>query len=173
MDSVHLHLLLNHLPIIGVPLVAALLGYGLLRGSREVIRTGLGAAVVVAALAYPVFLSGEPAEEGIEHRPGFSEQLVHDHEERAEAALVALLLTGAMAAGALWMSRKSTTAPRTMGGITLAGLLLSAGLLGLTGLSGGKIAHEEIRGPLASAAGAEAMGADSLDAARDDDDDDH
>ncbi len=184
MDATHLHLIINHLPIMGVPLVAALLAWGILRDSREVTRTALGAAVVVAALAYPVFLTGEPAEEGIEHTPGFSEQLVHDHEERAEAALIAVLLTGAAAAGAFWMSRKTEGTPRALGGITLAGLLVSAGLLGLTGLSGGQIAHDEIRGPLAAAGeagpgtgavgsmAADSLAADSLAPARDRDDDD-
>lgn len=184
MDAAHLHLIINHLPIVGVPFVAALLAWGILRDSREVTRTALAAAVVVAALAYPVFLTGEPAEEGIEHTPGFSEQLVHEHEERAEAALVAVLLTGVAAAGAFWMSRKSEETPRALGGITLAALLVSGGLLGLTGLSGGQIAHDEIRGTLAAAGdlrrgsgedgtmAADSLAADSLAPARDRDDDD-
>ena len=189
MDAAHLHLIINHLLIVGVPFVAALLAWGILRDSREVTRTALAAAVVVAALAYPVFLTGEPAEEGIEHTPGFSEQLVHEHEERAEAALVAVLLTGVAAAGAFWMSRKGEETPRVLGGITLAALLVSGGLLGLTGLSGGQIAHDEIRDPLAAAGeprpafgaggtmaadslAADSLAADSLAPARDRDDDD-
>lgn len=157
MDPVHLHLLLNHLPIVGVPLVAALLGWGLVRGSREVVRAALGGAVLLAALSYPVFLTGEPAEEGVEHMAGFSERLVHEHEERAELALVAVLLTGAVAGAGLLLSRRSTEAPRTMGGVTLAALAVSGVLLGLTGLTGGQIRHEEIRGgAVAAGVGSEA-----------------
>lgn len=152
MDPLHIHLLLNHLPIVGLPLVAALLAWGLLRGSRELIRTAMAGAVILAALTYPVFLTGEPAEEGVEHLAGFSEQLVHEHEERAELALVAVLITGAIAGVGLLVSRKSAAAPRVMGVATFAALLVSGALLVRTGKSGGEIRHEEIRGTSVAAA---------------------
>lgn len=172
MDPVHIHLLLNHLPIVGVPLVAALLGWGLVRGSRELIRTAMAGAVILAALTYPVFLTGEPAEEGVEHLAGFSERLVHEHEERAELALIAVLLTGAIAGAGLLVTRRTTTAPRTMGGLTLTALLVSGALLALTGKSGGEIRHEEIRGTSIAATdeGREGDRA-SKDGERDEDDD--
>jgi hypothetical protein len=175
MDPVHLHLMFNHLPIVGVPLVAVLLGWGLLRGSRELVRVAMGAAVVVAALSYPVFLTGEGAEDGVEDAPGFSERLMHEHEERAEVALIVVLVTGGIAAAGLLLSRKGTTAPKLLGGVTLAGLAVSATLLGLTGLSGGQIAHQEIRpAGLAARAGEATMSEESAqapDADRDRDDD--
>ena len=34
-DTAHIHLMLNHLPVIGAPLLLLLLTIGLVRGSRE------------------------------------------------------------------------------------------------------------------------------------------
>jgi hypothetical protein len=135
----------NHIPVIGVPLVAALLAWALLRRSRDVYRVALSAAVILAALTYPVFLTGEPAEERVEDAAWVNEDLIHEHEERAEAALIAVLVTGAIAALGLWRSRGDRPPSRGLGGLTLAGLAVSAGLLGWTALLGGPIRHDEIR----------------------------
>lgn len=157
MNPAHLHLMLNHLPVIGVPLIAALLVWALIRGSREIQRVALGATVIVAALTYPVFLTGAPAEERIEDAAWASETRIHEHEERAEAALIAVLVTGVIAGLGLWQSRGNRPTNRRLGGLTLGGLAVSAGLLGWTALLGGPIRHEEIRaGTTASAPGAEA-----------------
>lgn len=145
MDAAHLHLMINHLPIMGIPMVAGLLFWGLLRRSRDVLRTALGAAVIVAALSYPVFLTGEPAEEQLEDTAWLKERLVHEHEERAEAGLIAILLTGALGAVVLWQSRAGRNVPTSTAGLTLAGLVVSAGLFGWSALAGGAIRHDELR----------------------------
>jgi hypothetical protein len=145
MDATHAHLMFNHLPILGTPMVAALLLWGLIRRSREILRTALGAAVVVAALSYPVFLTGEPAEERVEDAGWMQERLVHEHEERAEAGLIAVLLTGALGVVVLFQSRGGRNVPTATAGLTLAGLTVSAGLFGWSALAGGVIRHDELR----------------------------
>jgi formate hydrogenlyase subunit 3/multisubunit Na+/H+ antiporter MnhD subunit len=157
MNTTHLHLMINHLPVIATPIVALLLVYGLVRRSREILRLAAGAAVVVAALTYPVFLTGEPAEERVEEAAWFPERMVHEHEERAEMALIAIMVTGLVAAVGLWQSRKGRDLPRATAGLTLLGLLVSSGLLAWTANSGGVIRHEEIR-PGATAVVAEGAG---------------
>jgi len=160
MNPAHLHLMLNHLPVIGVPLVAALLVWAMVRRSRELYRTAMGAVVLVAALTYPVFLTGEPAEDRVEDTVWASKDLIHEHEERAEAALIAVLVTGAIAGFGLWQSRGGREVPRLVGGITLAGLAVGTGLLAWTALAGGPIRHDEIRPGSASTAPAGEHGDD-------------
>jgi hypothetical protein len=150
MNPAHLHLMLNHLPVVGVPLVGALLGWALIRGSREIHRVALGGAVILAALTYPVFLTGEPAEDSVEKAGWFQDRAVEEHEERAEAALVAVLITGGLALFGLWQSRGGRKTSAALGGLTLAGLAVSAGLLAWTALLGGPIRHDEIRGTMAA-----------------------
>jgi hypothetical protein len=145
MNAAHLHLMLNHLPVFGAPFVTLLLCWGLVRRQRDLVRTALGAAVLVAALAYPVFLTGEPAEQLVEDSSWFDETLVHEHEERAEAGLIVILSTGTVAGLGLWQSRGARDVNRLLSGATLGGLMLSAGLFGWAALAGGRIRHDEIR----------------------------
>lgn len=104
MSATHLHLMLNRLPSWAPRWSSPSCSRGLFRRSRDVQRTALGAAVIVAALSYPVFL-GEPAEERVEDAAWMQERMVHEHEERAEAALIAIMITGAVALVTLWQSR--------------------------------------------------------------------
>lgn len=145
MNPAHLHLMVNHLPVILTPVVGLVLLWGMIRGSREITRLAAGMAVAVAAISYPVFLTGEPAEERVEDSAWLMERMVHDHEERAEAALIAVLATGVLAGVLLWQAREGREIPRRTAGITLAGLAVSAGLFAWTSLSGGVIRHDEIR----------------------------
>lgn len=172
MSATHLHLMFNHLPVLGTPLVLALLLWGLLRRSRDVQRAALGAAVIVAALSYPVFLTGEPAEEQVEDASWMQERLVHEHEERAEAALIAIMVAGALALVTLWQSRGDRPVATGLTGITAAGLLVSAGLFGWAALAGGVIRHDEIRDGATLAQPAGALPTDSLGAGGGDDDGD-
>jgi hypothetical protein len=145
MNLAHLHLMLTHLPVIGTPAVAALLLWALIRGSRELLRTAVGAAVIVAAISYPVFLTGEPAEDQVENATWYQERMVHDHEERAEVALIAVLVTGLVAAVTLWQSRAGRDVPKATARLTLAGLAVSSALFGWAALAGGVIRHDEVR----------------------------
>ena len=46
MNAAHLHLMVNHLPVVGTPVILALLLWGLVRRSRDIQRAALGGAVV-------------------------------------------------------------------------------------------------------------------------------
>lgn len=142
----HLHLILNHIPVLGTMLFAPLvLLWGLVRGSREVTQVGLMLAVLLAITAVPIYLTGEPAEEQLERQPWFDEHLVEVHEERAEAGLVTVLLTGVAAAVALWLGRRGQSYRAAASRLVVLGLLISAGLFALAALEGGQIRHDEIR----------------------------
>lgn len=145
MNPAFLHLALNHLPIVAFPIVVLLLGWGLFRRSREVLRLALGLCIAVAAITYPVFLTGESAEERVEEAAWASEDLIHEHEERAEKTLIVVLVTGGLAGIALWRLRGTRPIEPLVSGVVLAAVLVSAGMLAWTALAGGEIRHEEIR----------------------------
>lgn len=145
MNAAQLHLTLNHLPLIGALVVALFLTWGLVRRSRDLLRASLVLTVVLAIMTYPVVLSGGSAEEMVEEAAWASETLIHEHEERGEKALIAMLLTGAVAAIGLWRLRGHREPDRLVPGITLALLVVSSGVLAWTALAGGEIRHDEIR----------------------------
>ena len=152
-DAAHLHLMLNHLPVIGAPILLLLLTIGLVRGPRELVTVTLALVMGLAAASAVVYLTGEPAEELIEHTPGFPEALTERHEESATVALVATLVTGAVSAAALVFRRRDWGGrwlPRIVWGTLAASTLL----LGWTAWSGGQVRHDEVR-PAAAARSSE------------------
>ncbi len=155
MNSAHLHLLVNHLPIIGAFLSVPLLLVALLRRQEA---SGLRGAVLVlllaAAGAGAASNTGEQAEETVEDAGWASERLMHDHEERAEVATPIAILTALLGVGVLvWSERKKAVNPALVAGLTLMATV-SAGAMAWVGASGGQIRHDEIRdGAVAGAQG--------------------
>jgi len=147
MSTAHWHLVLNHLPVLGVPFGAMLLSAGLFRGSTVLQRAGLFVLVLAGLAAGTAYLTGEPAEHALERlgpagsRP---ESLIEAHEE---AALIATVTAGllAMAAGAaLWRLLRGTVGRRWMAGVLTLALVASLAL-GWVATLGGRISHPEIR----------------------------
>lgn len=159
MSAPHIHLILNHFPVVGATVAAALLTLAVLMRRDVLTRAGLWALVVSGAVAVPVYLSGGAAEDVVEEL-GVAESVIEAHEEAALLALVALLVLGAVAASALWLYRRRTEVPRKLV-IGLWVLSLGAGLLVARAANrGGEIRHTEIRGELfggAAAGEAEAL----------------
>ena len=145
MSAGHLHLILNHFPVIGSVIVLLLLMLAIYRRSDDVARAGLLLAVLVGAASIAVYFTGESAESLIEHLPGFSETVTERHED---AALVATIVVGAMgllALGVLAAHRhRRPLSRRTI--VSAAGLaLVACGLMGYTAFLGGQVRHTEIR----------------------------
>ncbi len=145
LSGAQLHLLTNHIPIVGIPFILALLGYGLLRNSDEVLRLSMYALVVVGFLSVPAFLSGEKAEHMIENQTGVSEVYLEAHEEAAEVAFWFLEALAVLTLIGLMLLRGPKPIPRWMGVAVLVGLLISGALMVRVGHLGGKINHPEIR----------------------------
>ncbi|MBA2627931.1 MAG: hypothetical protein H0U85_07960 [Gemmatimonadales bacterium] len=160
LSATHLHLMLNHVPILGTFFVAILLGWGLIRRSRQITSLGLIFAVILALLTIPIYLTGEPTEVQQKHMTWFDRRRAHDHEEKAETALIAVLVTGAAALAAGWLRRGGRDGSRVLTGATLVLMLVSAGLFAVAGLEGGQIRHEELRSGVPAAITLEARGRD-------------
>ena len=147
LNPAHYHLLLNHLPVLGSFFLALLLTIGLVRRSRELTRITLVLTLLFPVATYVVTLTGHKAEHYLEDEAWFDEDLVHEHEERAEAALIVSGVAGALALVALWVSRKGAELKPAMTLLVLLAVLVSAGMVAWTALEGGVIRHEEVRPP--------------------------
>jgi len=139
----HLHLLLNHVPIIGFFVGVGLFVASFTGSNEDLRRSALIIFAVVALLTIPTFVSGVGADRSIAREPGVSEALVRRHEGAAMLGLWFVVGTGAAALMALWRSRRPGGTPR---GNLVAVLLLAivaAILMGRTGNTGGDIRHPE------------------------------
>jgi uncharacterized membrane protein len=156
MNIVHLHLLLNHLPVVGTVFGILILGAAWVWRSAALARAGLATFVLLAIVGAIVFLTGEPAEELVEGLPGVAESAIEIHEEVALAATVALGLYGLLALGALIRYRTAGRAiPRTLIATAFLLALVPAGAMGYTANLGGQIRHTEIRDGSAATPAAE------------------
>lgn len=157
-----LHLSLNHFPLIGLFFVLALLAAAWIRRSDELARAGFLALVVLAVFAIGVYLSGEPAEEAVEHLSGLSETRIEAHEEAALLAFIGMEILGVVALAALLLRRSDARFRGWIGGVGALTVLVAA-LMVWTAHRGGQIRHPEIRGSDAAAAVEDAPAADTED----------
>ncbi|MEO6096040.1 MAG: hypothetical protein ABIW76_10235 [Fibrobacteria bacterium] len=148
MTPVHIHLMLNHLPVFASAIALLLLGYALAR-EHESYKKLAYVILIAAGLATPmVFLSGERSEEKVEDIAGVSKHALHEHEEAGEAALAVMLTLGAAALLQLLLYAFPNLA-RLRGKTAFAILLGSALALGWaawTAKLGGQIRHAEEMG---------------------------
>lgn len=156
MNPAHLHLLVNHLPIIGFLFAIPLAALALLRPGDRGIFTAVALVVALAAGGGVASqLSGEGAEEVVEDLPDVRESLIHEHEEAAEAATVVAVATALLALGLLgWRAKRGGDLPRpALAGMLLA-TLVAGGAMARVGQLGGVIRHTEIREGAAAQPGA-------------------
>lgn len=144
MNEAHIHLVLNHIPVLGSIACVIVLAVALYRRSRDLTVLALVAAIATALLTIPVFLTGEPAEDIVERLPGVSEAVIEPHEEAAEAAFIAMEIAGALALLALVLTFRSG-APSWSTAATMLALLVATALVARTASLGGEIRHTEIR----------------------------
>jgi len=149
MSPVHFHLMLNHLPVVGTIFAALLLGYALIAHSDPVKKIAFGAFVLIALLAVPAYLTGEPAEEIAEGLPGVTETAIEQHEEAAQVAFASILVVGALATTGLAIFRTKAV-PRAFAVSVLALSVVAMAALAWTANLGGKVRHTEIRSDVAA-----------------------
>ena len=145
MNAAHLHLLLNHIPVIGIPISGVLLVLAVATKQQAQVRIALGFTVVLALLTVPVYLSGEPAEEIVEDLPGVPHAVLEEHEEIAEVTFVVTEVLGALALLGLALAWKRGKVPKPLAYGSLVLVLIASSLLARTAYSGGQIRHTEIR----------------------------
>jgi hypothetical protein len=144
MNWAHVHLMLTHIPVIGVGTILSFLLVGMIRGSREIEWASLQLFVALALVSIVVYLSGSPANHQVRDLPGFSRSVIHRHSTAADFAFWSPEVLGALSLGALYRFRNSAAVPS---GVIIALLVFCFVVMlqmGWTANLGGKIRHPEI-----------------------------
>lgn len=144
MSQVHLHLLITHLPVFGSILGALVLGYGMWTKSNQTKNAANFIFILSAIGAGIAYLTGEAAEEAVEHIQGVSENIIELHEDAAMYSLISLIALGVMSVIALVLNRFKPSLIKSISTLTLVVSLISFGLVARTGYLGGQIRHSEI-----------------------------
>jgi uncharacterized membrane protein len=144
MNQTHFHLLLNHFPIIGTLISTVLLMWGLYKKQLNIQKAAAVTFVIMALIAIPVYLTGEPAEESVERLPGVSEAMIELHEEAASIAIWIMELTALVSIAALFFAWRKSRFAATLFMFVMALSLLSFAAMARTGYYGGQIRHTEL-----------------------------
>lgn len=146
MNDAHLHLVVNHLPIVFPIAGLVVLIITVLSKSEAVKRTAYLLFIISAISTALASATGEEAEEMVENLDGYSHELIHEHEEHAETFALASYSLGLISLFALWASMKEKSYEKWLLIGVFALALVCIFLSSETGTSGGEIRHIEIRG---------------------------
>jgi len=144
LNAAHIHLMLNHVPILGFAFGLLFLAWGRWRDSDETIRAVQALFLLVGLTSIAVFLSGENAEDVVEGLAGVSHDAIEVHEETGELAMIVSIVAGLFSGAVLLLHRNRPLPGWSVGGTALVGLI-AFGLLAYAGFQGGQVHHEEIR----------------------------
>ena len=148
MNWVHLHLALNHIPVLGTLFISLLLVVALVKNSNELKRLSLAAFVILMILAIPIKFTGDFAYEVVASQQWMVESLAKQHEQAADQATSAVFVLGLVAAISLFVTRKQRSLSNRicLGVFVLA--LFTFLLMARTANLGGQLRHYEIRSRL-------------------------
>ena len=146
MSSAHLHILLNHFPVIGTALAAFVLFYGFFKRSDEIKKLSLILLVLTCIATIPVYLTGDKAAGNVVSIEGVNEDYIDPHEDFAFKAFIASDIVGVLAIITLFIYRKPKHLTMGVAVLFLALMLALNGMMAWTAHLGGLINHTEIMG---------------------------
>ncbi|WP_264564059.1 hypothetical protein [Flavobacterium sp. N3904] len=145
MNDAHLHLIVNHFPIIGTILGLGILIVGMILKNISVKNTAYILFLVSAIFAAFSMGTGEGAEEMVEDMPNIGKQIIHEHEELAEKLALVLYLLGAISLVGLFLNYKKNAKTKYASYAALIVAIIGVFIAKEVGTSGGEIRHTEIR----------------------------
>jgi uncharacterized membrane protein len=145
MNDAHLHMVVNHFPIIGTIFGFGVLIVGLVLKNKTLQNTSFVLFIVAAIFGALSMGTGEGAEELVEDMPNIGKQIIHEHEELAEKLAILLYVLSGLSLVGLYLNFKNNAKSKLLSflilGVATAGLFL----VQKVGTSGGEIRHTEIR----------------------------
>jgi len=146
MNAAHLHLVLNHIPVIGSGIAIFVLIVGILKKSDDVKKVSAMILLLTALITIPVYISGKDSEGKIEgNYEDVDEQYIEEHEDFALNSFIVMDIAGAVALIGLFLFKKPKILPNYFVYLMLTLLIIVNGMMAYTSTLGGKIHHPEIR----------------------------
>ncbi len=153
MNDAHLHLVVNHFPIIGTILGLGILISGMILKSNSVKNTAFSLFIVTAIFAALSMATGEGAEDMVKDMPNIGKQIIHVHEEMAEKLAIVLYVLGVISLAGLYLNFKEHSKAKLVSYAALIVAFVAVFIAQQTGTTGGEIRHTEIRENAVSASG--------------------
>jgi hypothetical protein len=143
-NSAHLHLILNHFPVIGTAFVVFVFGYGVLTNNDKIKRLGMFMLVLVGLFTIPVFFTGNKAAGIVKGLEGVLEEHIEPHEEFAKISFIAMEIIASFSLLGFILFRSGKNIPVWFGILLLVLILAVTGMMVYTSHLGGRISHYEL-----------------------------
>lgn len=145
MNDAHLHMVVNHFPIIGTIFGLGILITGLFLKNTTLKNTAYVLFIIAAVFSFASMNTGEGAEELVEDIPTIGKKIIHEHEEIAEKFAIVMYGLGTLSIIGLYLNFKNHAKANIISIAVLIIALVAAILSKNVGTSGGEIRHTEIR----------------------------
>lgn len=145
MNDAHLHMLVNHFPIVGTILGLLVLIGGLFLKNNSVKNTSYCLFVIAAIFAFFSMATGDGAEKLVEDMPTIGHEIIHEHEELAEKFAIILYLLGVVSIIGLITNVKKHPKANFFSYAIAVIAIVAVFFSTKVGTSGGEIRHTEIR----------------------------
>lgn len=145
MNDAHLHMVVNHFPIIGTIFGLGILLTGIFMKNNVIKNVAYVLFVVAGIFAAVSMTTGEGAEEMAEKLPSVTDQIIHEHEEMAEKLAIVLYALGLVSLIGLYANLKNHAKASLVSYLAVAIAIAGVFLGKQTGTTGGEIRHTEIR----------------------------
>ncbi len=145
MNDAHLHMVVNHFPIIGTIFGLGILITGIFLKNNVIKNVAYVLFIVSAIFAAISMATGEGAEEMVEDFPNIGKKIIHEHEEMAEKLAIVLYALGLVSIIGLFLNFKNHAKASLVS--YLAAIVAIVGIFfgKQTGTTGGEVRHTEIR----------------------------
>lgn len=145
MNDAHLHMVVNHFPIIGTIFGLGILVVGIVMKHNVLKNTAYILFCVAAIFAAVSMSTGEGAEELVEDMPSVGKKIIHEHEEMAEKLALVLYVLGSVSIVGLYLNIKKNAKASLVSFLALIIAVIAVFLGKATGTTGGEVRHTEIR----------------------------
>lgn len=158
----HLHVAVNHLPLVGIAATCVPLIYALVRRERHTLRVGFLMCVIFGASVAAAMFTGDAAQDEIQHGGQLDSLLdaqgrewLHVHEDRADTGAIVLYTTGMSGLVGLLVLGMYPKRALWVGMVSLILCIVSVATMIWVADAGGNIRHPEFRSGIAPSRAAE------------------
>ena len=144
----HLHLALNHVPVLGTCFVLLLFLIGMVRRQEEMKRLSLWGFLFLGVFSMGLKYTGDWAFAALKGVNWLDPAIVELHEAAADRAVMGTVLLAVLASGDLFIGKKMRATVPWLNGIILVTAVATLVLMILAANLGGDIRHTEVRRPV-------------------------
>ena len=145
MNDAHLHMVVNHFPIIGTIFGLGILITGIFLKNNVIKNVAYVLFIVSAIFAAISMATGEGAEEMVEDFPNIGKKIIHEHEEMAEKLAIVLYALGLVSIIGLFLNFKNHAKASLVSYLAAVVAIVGVFFGKQTGTTGGEVRHTEIR----------------------------